>query len=50
MRTYKPRPKTSRPCACGCGRIATGRADVAYHSHACRVRALRRRRAGKAAR
>lgn len=27
MRTYKPRPKTERPCA-ACGRTIKGRADV----------------------
>lgn len=42
-RTYKPRPKTERPCACGCGRIVVGRADKRYFSQSCRVRVMRRK-------
>ena len=40
-RTYVKRPKTERICACGCGRLATGRADVKWHSPYCRVKAYR---------
>ena len=44
-RTYKPRPKITRECACGCGRTVVGPANRMYYAPNCAVRAHRARKA-----